>query len=117
MHGPPQHNDENAGKRAERDRALDEIHAGITELSEFYATRDRVDREVKQLVTRKGGSNDGEKEIDEDIRDLVKQRLASLDREIEEGRIRWQAKQKAASIVTKGESQNSQNNKEGNEQS
>ena len=95
VHGSPQHsNDENAGKRAERDRALDEIHAGITELSEFYATRDRVDREAERLVTRKGGSNNGEKEIDEDIGDLVKQLLASLDKEIEEGRIRWQAKQR-----------------------
>ena len=96
VHGPPQHSDENAGKRAERDRALDEIHAGIMELSEFYTKRDRVNREVERLVTITGGSNDYEREIDEDIRDLVKQRLADLDTKFEEERIRWQAEQRAA---------------------
>ena len=116
-HGSPQYNDENAGKRAERDRALDEIHAGIMELSKFYAKRDLVSREVDRLITRKSKSDDDEREIDEDIRDLAKQRLADIDREIEEDRVRWQAEQKTSPIVTEGKSQNSKDNENGKEQS
>ena len=116
-HGSPQYNDENAGKCAERDRALEEIYAGIMKLSEFYATRDRVNREVDRMITRKSKSDDNAREINEDIRDLAKQRLADIDRKIEEERVRWQAEQKTAPVVTKGESQNCKDNKNGKEQS
>ena len=113
-HGSPQYNNDNFGKRTELDRALDEMHAGITELSESCSTRDRVKREVERLITRKSKSDDDdESEIDGDSEDLVRQRLADIEREIEVERIRWLAERKTVLMVMEGESGNSKDNDNG----
>ena len=115
--GSPQSNDKNAGNRAERDRALDEIHAGITELSKVCTTEDLIKRELERLITKGSKSDDDDEgEIDEDVRNRAKQRLADIDRAIEEERSRWLAEQKTAPIVMEGESQHPKDNENGKEQ-
>ena len=116
-HSSPQSNDKKAGKRAERDRAFDEIHAAITELSELCTMEDRVKRELERLITKGSKSDDDDEgEIDEDIRNRAKQRLADFDRKIEEERRKWQVKQKTALIVMEGESQHPKDNENDKEQ-